>query len=125
MAAWHWPASTIVRVIDGDTIDARLTRDLGFGGLAVLPVRLRLNRINAPKLSSLAGRRARDRVASLVLGGAVDITTIRSYKYGGPDDQVGEYMAEIVLPVGNLSDLLIAERLAVAWDGEGVRPVDS
>lgn len=126
MTAWRWPDSTIVRVIDGDTVDALVRRDLGFGGMAILPVRLRLNRVNAPKLSSVAGRLARDRVLGLTLGEPADVTTIKSYKYGGPDNQVGEYMAEIVLPsVGNLSDLLIAERLAVAWDGAGVRPLDS
>ncbi len=125
MSAWAWPASRIVKVVDGDTIDALLVRDLGFGGYATLPVRLRLNRINTAKVTTAAGRKARDRVAALVLGTPVDVTTLKSYKYGGPDGQVGEYMAEVILPGGaNLSDLLIAEKLATAWDGSGIRPAD-
>lgn len=127
MAAWSWPGSRIVRVIDGDTVDAQVSRDLGFGGTATFPVRLRLNRINAPKVSTARGRAARDRVA-LLLGGAETITlaTIRPYKYGGPEDQSGEYMAEVTLPDGrNLSDVLVADGLAVHWTGEGPRPSDS
>jgi endonuclease YncB( thermonuclease family) len=125
MTSWIWTAARIVRVIDGDTVDAMLTRDLGFGGVAVLPVRLRLNRINAPKVTTVKGIASRDRVAALVTNVPLTVTTIQSYKYGGPDDQVGEYMAEVVLPDGtNLSDLMIAEKLAVFWTGTGTRPAD-
>jgi endonuclease YncB( thermonuclease family) len=124
VSAWQWPGTLIVKVIDGDTVDALVTRDLGFGGKVTFPVRLRLNRINAPKVSTIAGRKTRARVLEL-MAGPVDVTTVKTYKYGGPDDQVGEYMAEITLPDGsNLSDLLVAERLAVPWDGEGTRPQD-
>jgi len=125
MAAWSWPNSRVVKVVDGDTLDALVTRDLGFGGVATFPVRLRLNRINAPKLSTTRGRAACARVAALLLGQAVDIVTVKPYKYGGPDDQRGEYMAEVTLPDGrNLSDVLVAEKLATAWDGQGARPAD-
>lgn len=124
--SWSWPASKVVRVIDGDTIDVQVTRDLGFGGSATFPIRLRLNRINAPKLSSAKGKAACARVAALLVAGTVDLVTVKPYKFGGPDDQRGEFMAEITLPDGrNLSDVLIAERLATAWDGQGTRPADS
>ncbi len=125
MSAWRWPASRIARVVDGDTVDAEVTRDVGFGGRVTFPVRLRLARINAAKASSPAGLSATARVIALTSGVLVDILTIRPYKYGGPADYAGEYMAEVVLPDGrNLGDVLVAEGLAVHWDGQGARPAD-
>jgi hypothetical protein len=56
---------------------------------------------------------------------AVHVTTLKRYKYGGPSETVGQYMAEVELPDGrNLSDLLVADGLAVYWDGQGPRPAD-
>lgn len=126
MTAWEWPRSRITRVIDGDTIDASVRRDLGFGGWAQFPIRLRLNRINAAKLTTAKGKAARDRVAQLVTDVDLTITTVGAYKYGGPDDMDGEWMAEVVLPDGrNLSDVLLTEKLVVPWNGNGPRPADS
>jgi endonuclease YncB( thermonuclease family) len=123
MAVWKWPATTITRVVDGDTVDAYVMRDLGFGGWATLPVRLRLNRIDAPRDSTVRGQQCAERVRAEVLGVLLDVDTVKTYKYGGPDDRVGEYMAEVTLPDGrNLSDLLVAEGLATYWDGVGPRP---
>lgn len=125
MTAWAWPGTTIPRVVDGDTIDAVVTRDMGFGGSAFFRVRLRLNRINAPKASSLAGHDATARVVDLTTEQVLHVVTTAAYKYGGPDDASGEWMAEVTLPDGrNLSDLLVAEGHAVYWDGEGPRPAD-
>jgi len=117
----------VVKVVDGDTIDVLVTRDLGFGGVVTFPVRLRLNRINTPKLSTARGRASCARVAELLAGagGVVDLVTVKPYKYGGPEDQRGEFMAEVTLPGGrNLSDVLVAEKLATHWDGQGPRPAD-
>jgi endonuclease YncB( thermonuclease family) len=123
---WPWPGSRIIDVIDGDTVDALVERDLGFGGRVLFPVRLRLARLNTAKASTARGKRARDRVRQLTEGVVCDITTVKPYKYGGPQDRAGEYMAEVVLPDGsNLSDLLIREGLAVFWDGQGPRPADT
>lgn len=125
MSAWEWPNTELIRVVDGDTIDVLLTRDLGFGGVATFPVRLRLNRINAPKVSSDKGEAARARVVEVIGAQRVMVTTVKSYKYGGPDDELGEYMAEVRLPNGtNVSDLLVTEELAAYWDGKGPRPED-
>lgn len=125
MAEWSWPNSRISRVVDADSVDASLTRDIGFGGTVTFPVRLRLNRINAPKISTVRGRTARDFVASHLVDQTLLIRTIKPYKYGGPADRAGEYMAEIILPQGsNLADLLVAAGLATYWDGQGPRPDD-
>lgn len=126
MAAWDWPAATIIAVIDGDTVDANVTRDLGFGAEARFPVRLRLHGINTPSAKTTAGRAAKTRLTQLLPTGAtVHITTHKPYKYGGPVDACGEWMATITLPDGrDISTTLIAERHAVPWDGNGPRPAD-
>ena len=126
MSIWSWPNTVIKRVLDGDSVDAEVARDIGFEGVVRFPVRLRLARINAPKLTSVRGKAARARVVALTDGIALDITTTKGYKYGAPADRTGEYMAEIVLPDGrNLSDVLVVEGLATYWDGEGPRPADT
>lgn len=125
MSEWRWPNSRITRVVDGDTVDTQLTRDIGFGGRVTFPVRLRLARINAAKAKSPAGLSATALVIALTGSAPLDITTVKPYKYGGPADYTGEYMAEIVLPDNrNLSDVLVAEGLAVYWDGQGPRQAD-
>lgn len=129
MAVWSWPNSRIHNVVDGDTFDSNLSKviDIGFSikSEITLPARLRLARINTAKASSTKGKQAKLRVVQLTANVVVNITTIKTYKYGGPDDKVGEYIAEVDLPDGsNLSDLLVAEGFAVYWDGAGPRPDD-
>lgn len=122
---WLWPDSVITAVIDGDTLDARVRRDMGFGGIAEFIVRLRLNRINAPAKTSRAGKVAAAAVTNQTAGALVLIETRKPYKYGGPDSSPGEWMAEVTLQDGtNLSDWLVGQGLAVAWDGTGTRPAD-
>lgn len=122
MSDWVWPASQITNVVDGDTFDAMLSRDLGFGGRAVFPVRLRLNRVNAPPLHTAAGAASRQALVAL-LGTVVDLTTLHPYKYGGPADQAGEWMAEVITPDGrNVSNAMVEGGFAVTWDGKGARP---
>lgn len=120
MTEWVWPASVVTRVVDADTFTARLTRDLGFNGTVVFQQRLRLNRINAPAKSSMAGKAAMDAAALLLNSGAVTITTVGPYKYGD------EWMAEVEIVGGkNVSDVLVDMGHAVYWDGRGPRPADS
>ena len=125
MTDWAWPSSTVTRIVDGDTIDATVTRDLGFGGKAVFPVRLRLARINAPKGSSDRGKAATAFLQQLLpLNVPVDLVTTKPYKYAGPDWSPGEWMVEITLQYGNVSDLMVSSGYATYWDGEGPKPND-
>jgi endonuclease YncB( thermonuclease family) len=120
---WEWPNSTVVRLVDGDTFDALLTRDLGFGGHVTFTVRLRLARINCPPLETTPGRLAAQAAFVLLMGAPVHITTLKPYKFGGPVESPGEWMAEVVLANGrNVSDELVAQGHAVLWDGTGARP---
>lgn len=116
MTTWEWPGSSIVRVIDGDSFVAVVSRDLGFNGTATFQQKLRLNRINCPPVATARGKAARDAVVGLV-SGSLMIRTVGPYKYGD------EWMAEVYLADGrNLSDVLVSEDLAVYWDGTGPRP---
>jgi endonuclease YncB( thermonuclease family) len=116
---WDWPASTVTRVIDGDTFVARLSRDLGFNGVAVFEQRLRVAGVNAPKLATPAGK-ASHAAAIELLRGPVSIATTGAYKYGD------EWMAEVTLSDGrDFAETLIATGHAVRWDGTGARPADS
>ena len=123
MTDWTWPDAVVTRIIDGDTLDMKVTRDLGFGGTASVVVRLRLNRINASPAYTDARKAATAYLSGLLpLGGVFPLTTTGPYKYGGPSTSPGEWMAEIELPTGNVSDLMVAAGMAVYWNGEGPRP---
>lgn len=115
--AWDWPNSTVTRVIDGDSLVARVTRDLGFNGEASYKQKMRLNRVNAKPAHTIEGRNATETVRNLTADVALHIITVGPYKYGD------EWMAEIILPDGrNLSDVLVSGGHAVYWDGSGPRP---
>jgi endonuclease YncB( thermonuclease family) len=122
---WNWPKSKITRVVDGDTVDALLTRDIGFNGTVTFPVRLRLAGVNAPAGSTDRGRAATEWLRSELEGKTVDLVTLKPYKYGGPADATGEYMARITATDGDdVAAVMVQRGHAVAWDGRGARPAD-
>lgn len=101
-------------VIDGDTYDIFV--DLGMGKYAYEPIRL--NGIGTPEIfrpkdaaEKAAGFRAKDRVATLIMGKPVLIRTYR-------DDQTfGRYVADVWYYAGtewkDLGELLVNEGLGV------------
>lgn len=129
---WEWPDASIVRVIDGDTVVALVTRkkivgpvDIGFHGSVTLEIvvpfeqHMRLMGINTPKSTTKRGREAKAAVEQLTLGQSLHIVTHKPYKYGD------EWMAQVTLPDGSdLVEQLLAEKLGTAWDGTGTRPND-
>jgi len=125
-AGWHWPDAQIASVTDGDTIDCRVTKDVGFGGSTTFRVRLRLARINAPAdhTTDPAGEAAAAWLTGLLsVTPTVDLVTVDAYKYGGPRYSPGEWMAEVTLPDGrNVSDLAVDLGFATYWNGQGPRP---
>ena len=99
--------ATIINVVDGDTVDARV--DLGFD--IYFNLRLRLFGIDTPELNSrdesekFLAKRAKEFVQYAVLGKTV---TIKTYK----KDKYGRYLAEIFLGSSMLNQQLIEENLA-------------
>lgn len=113
--------SIIVRVIDGDTVEADV--DLGFGfwmrSTPKNPVSFRLAGCNLREKHEPGGRQAREYVVSLLPAGTqVVLTSIVNDKYGG------RYDARVnVAGVGDLAEHLIVEGWAAPWSGKGPRPV--
>lgn len=106
-------AATVVKVIDGDTVD--LTVDLGFH--VSIAIRTRVLGIDAPETSTSAGKVARDRLREeLPVGQSVMIHTAKD-----PGDKYGRWLARIMGPMGDLSEWMVAKGLAVPYFG-GAKP---
>lgn len=104
----------VVSVHDADTLLADV--DLGFGVSIRMP--LRLNGLNAPELSTPAGKVAAIWLqARLPAGQQILLATIKDRR-----EKYGRYLAEIFLDGEPLNTALIAAGHAVAWDGHGPRP---
>lgn len=100
----------VIRVVDGDTV--WLDVDLGFD------VRrsdsFRLAGINAPEVSTLEGKQARDWLKTVLNPG--DEITVKTFK--DKREKYGRYLATILLADGgNVNDRLVAEGYAVPYDG--------
>lgn len=112
-------SATILRVVDGDTVDIEL--DLGFDIRTVQ--RVRMAGINAPEKNTEAGMQSKIWLTDkLKLGQKV---TVRSEKPGG-GDKYGRYLAWIVdgsCGDRTVNELIISAGHALAWDGSGVKPV--
>lgn len=120
LAPWVWPMSTVIRVIDGDTLVVRLTRDIGFHGTVSFDQKVRIAGINTPPGRTAAGfLAARWNTDNLLAAPPMTITTLKPYKYGD------EYMANLLMADGRDVGLtLIDLGLALPWDGRGPRPGD-
>ena len=110
------PYAGIVDLVhDGDTVNIRL--DVGFD--LTVYVRVRVNGINAPELSTAAGKEARDYAQSLLPSGTpVQVVSLGWDKYGGRIE--GRVSSE---KVGDFAAAMIAAGKAKPWDGKGVRPL--
>lgn len=109
----------VTRIVDGDSLHARMTKDIGFHGSVTFIQKLRLNRINALPAKTVSGVTATAFLTELVKPNMslVHLDTLKPYKYGD------EWMVEITLQDGrNVSDEMVTNRMAVYWDGTGPRP---
>lgn len=101
--------AVIMRVVDGDTVDLEV--DLGFHNKT--KIRTRVYGVNAPEVSTDAGKVARDRTREyLPIGSPV---TVQTYK--DPGDKYGRWLA-VIYKVGSsdsLGEWLIKEGLAVPY----------
>lgn len=105
--------ATVADVIDGDTL--RLDVDLGFGIQTTMAVRLA--GINAPEISTQAGKDAKAYVMDWVWGAAREVTlrTIKDRR-----EKYGRYLGTIHYrgsDTTSLNDLLVEDGHAVRYSG--------
>lgn len=105
-------AAQVVSVVDGDTF--HLTVDLGFDIKVNMTVRL--YGVNAPEMSTEAGRLAKAWVNSWILENCgTGRCTLRSYK--DRKEKYGRYLGTIISPSGKeLNADLVAAGMAVYKD---------
>jgi len=96
----------VTYVVDGDTVDVEI--DLGFKIKVVQ--RLRLARIDTPERTQPGYAAARDFVREVTLNKTVTIKTEKVSKWG-------YYLADVVIDGHNVSDMLLAAKLALPYDG--------
>lgn len=99
--------AVIIEVHDGDTCTAVL--DLGFRLTATL--KLRLNRIDAPELTTPEGKAARDYLRLLMH----DVDAVQTYK--DPRDKYGRWLAELYAGDVNVNDRMVQDGQARYYDG--------
>lgn len=111
--------ATLVKVIDGDTVD--LSVDLGF--YTTLQCRLRLVGVDTPERGKPGYQEAKEFVHATLYATHLKIRTIKHPSKSL--DKYGRFLADIILPDGaSLSVLLIQNNLARPYDG-GAKPLDS
>ena len=108
--------ATILKIVDADTVDLEI--DLGF--TVSTKQRVRLLGLNAPERFTLEGKAAVAWLNTVIPAGTEVI--VKSEKPGG-GDKYGRYLATIYNALGSVNDALIASGHAVAWDGNGAKPV--
>jgi micrococcal nuclease len=115
--------ATIVRVVDGDTVDASV--DLGFD--VRFTMRLRLFGINAPEMKTPAGPPAKDHLIALlhpdagttppaVVAAMPVVVLLRTQK--DHQEKYGRYLATLFLPgslENSLNDQMVSQGFAVAY----------
>jgi endonuclease YncB( thermonuclease family) len=105
-------------VHDGDTVYVKL--DAGFD--LTIYARVRVIGINAPELSTPAGKAARDFAQTLLAPGmAVKVLSFGWDKFGGRVDASIQY--NLAADPQDFATVMMAAGHAVAWDGKGPKPV--
>lgn len=98
--------ATILRVVDGDTVDALV--DLGFH--ITIEMKLRLYGINAPEMKTEAGHPARDYLKSLLDGKIITLKTIKDKR-----EKYGRYLAILIADNAIVNDMMVNAGHAVPY----------
>lgn len=110
-----YPGSTVVEVIDGDTV--RVDLDLGFS--LTWRTSIRLHGIAAREKDAPGGPEARAHLTALIPAGVlVDVLSMSYDKYGGRVQGV-LFRSDVHFDVGAR---MVADGYAAAWDGRGLQP---
>lgn len=105
---YEYKVDSVTKVIDGDTVRCRV--DLGCD--VRLDMTIRLAGINAPEISTDAGKSAREYLASLLDVRSVTVMTIKDRK-----EKYGRYLGVFMQGDVNLNQKMIECGHAVAYDG--------
>jgi micrococcal nuclease len=108
-------SARLIAVHDADTITVDI--DLGFS-IVMRNVKLRLNGINAPELSTPEGKIAQAWLASRIAGKPLVIKTIKDRQ-----EKYGRLLAEVYVLDEHINASLAAAGHALPWDGKGTKPV--
>ena len=102
--------ATILKVVDGDTINVRL--DLGMS--VSFDTALRIAHINAPEKNTIEGVTAmREAIALMPVGSIVIVNTIKDRK-----EKYGRYLATVTLSDGtDFGDTMLIKGLATLYEG--------
>jgi micrococcal nuclease len=102
--------ATILRVVDGDTVHARV--DLGFD--LRIDMKLRLYGINAPELSTPDGPKAKQHLIELLnfpSGEPLSVSTIKDRQ-----EKYGRYLAVLTRDDGtNINERMVADGAALVY----------
>jgi len=98
--------ATVVRVVDGDTID--VTIQLGFG-VWMHGQRIRLYGINAPEKRTKKGKEVKALVTEMIEGKEIVLRTLKDKK-----GKYGRWLGIVEeLTIGNLNDWLVKNDMAI------------
>lgn len=108
-------AAVAIRVVDGDTIHARV--DLGFDLRADMT--LRLAGINAPEMPTPAGLAAKTWLLERLneTGGKLVVRTEKDRK-----ERYGRYLATLLVNSRDINAEMVTAGFAKPYDGHGPRP---
>jgi micrococcal nuclease len=98
--------AVVKKVVDGDTVD--VTIDLGFN--VQYTERVRLARINAPEMSTEAGKVVKTFMVDTLEGRNVTIKTEKN-----TFDKYGRWIAEIYYNEQSINQLLLDKNMAVLY----------
>lgn len=107
----------VVRVVDGDTVEVDLHKDVGFGLRLDIRKTVRLLGINAPESE---GATAKEGLASKALLATLlspGTEVIMRTEKPDPKDKFGRFLAVIWLDGLNMNEHMIVAGAAVAYDG--------
>lgn len=116
MSVWTVPA-VVLAVHDGDTV--RVRADLGWH--VQLDTLVRVDGIDAPELTSPAGKSARLELLKLLPVGSS--CTVASKRLLGASEKYGRALADVSSADGvSAAEHMLAVGAAKPWDGKGARP---
>jgi endonuclease YncB( thermonuclease family) len=129
---FDFPTTLIERAVDGDSLEVTALWEMPFYiGPTPLPILLRVAGVDCWDKGTPRGAAAKARTRDLCEGRTLHVQTFGPYTYGvGTRARLGEWVGDVILisPDGYpgaaaaLSRILLAEGLALPYDGKGKRP---